>query len=61
MVMAAAVLGLAVAGIEVVNAATVGKTFPDFAAVWDEMVAGSSPGLAEPGPISGAGPHKRQH
>ncbi|MBO0821255.1 MAG: 3-phosphoshikimate 1-carboxyvinyltransferase [Nocardiopsaceae bacterium] len=61
MVMAAAVLGLAVPGIEVANAATVGKTFPDFTAVWEEMVAGTSSsaepasgaesasGLAEPG------------
>jgi 3-phosphoshikimate 1-carboxyvinyltransferase len=38
MVMAAAVLGLAVPGIEVLNAATVGKTFPDFPAVWGELV-----------------------
>ena len=30
--MAAAVLGLAVPGIEVPNVATVGKTFPDFTA-----------------------------
>jgi len=42
MVMAAAVLGLAVPGIEVVNVATVGKTFPDFTALWGEML--SSPG-----------------
>jgi 3-phosphoshikimate 1-carboxyvinyltransferase len=34
MVMAAAVLGLAVPGIEVTNVATVGKTFPDFTALW---------------------------
>ena len=39
MVMAAAVLGLAVPGIEVLNVATVGKTFPDFTALW-EMLAG---------------------
>jgi 3-phosphoshikimate 1-carboxyvinyltransferase len=38
MVMAAAVLGLAVPGIEVLNAATVGKTFPDFPVVWGELV-----------------------
>ncbi len=37
MVMAAAVLGLAVPGIEVPNVATVGKTFPDFPAVWSEL------------------------
>jgi 3-phosphoshikimate 1-carboxyvinyltransferase len=41
MVMAAAVLGLAVPGIEVLNAATVGKTFPSFTSAWAE--------LAEPG------------
>jgi 3-phosphoshikimate 1-carboxyvinyltransferase len=37
MVMAGAVLGLAVPGIEVVNVATVGKTFPDFTTAWGEM------------------------
>jgi 3-phosphoshikimate 1-carboxyvinyltransferase len=37
MVMAAAVLGLAVPGIEVTNVATVGKTFPDFTAFWAEL------------------------
>jgi 3-phosphoshikimate 1-carboxyvinyltransferase len=37
MVMAAAVLGLAVPGIEVSNVATVGKTFPDFTARWAEL------------------------
>jgi 3-phosphoshikimate 1-carboxyvinyltransferase len=37
MVMAAAVLGLAVPGIEVTNVATVGKTFPDFTARWAEL------------------------
>jgi 3-phosphoshikimate 1-carboxyvinyltransferase len=41
MVMAAAVLGLAVPGIEVLNAATVGKTFPDFTARWAELVGGT--------------------
>ncbi|HEU5155747.1 MAG TPA: 3-phosphoshikimate 1-carboxyvinyltransferase [Streptosporangiaceae bacterium] len=38
MVMAAAVLGLAVPGIEVENAATVGKTLPEFTTLWEEMV-----------------------
>ena len=38
MVMAAAVLGLAVPGIEVLNVATVGKTFPDFTARWGSML-----------------------
>jgi 3-phosphoshikimate 1-carboxyvinyltransferase len=43
MVMAAAVLGLAVPGIEVLNAATVGKTFPDFTALWAVLVRGDDP------------------
>jgi 3-phosphoshikimate 1-carboxyvinyltransferase len=38
LVMAAAVLGLAVPGLRVRNAATVGKTFPAFAALWLEML-----------------------
>ncbi|HEX6469513.1 MAG TPA: 3-phosphoshikimate 1-carboxyvinyltransferase [Streptosporangiaceae bacterium] len=38
MVMAAAVLGLAVPGIEVENPATVGKTLPGFTALWEEML-----------------------
>ncbi len=38
MVMAAAVLGLAVPGIEVDNAQTVAKTFPGFTDVWAEML-----------------------
>ena len=42
MVMAAAVLGLAVPGIEVLNVATVGKTFPDFTSVWGELVRSGS-------------------
>jgi 3-phosphoshikimate 1-carboxyvinyltransferase len=45
MVMAAAVLGLAVPGIEVTNVATVGKTFPDFTALWGELA-----GAPETGP-----------
>jgi 3-phosphoshikimate 1-carboxyvinyltransferase len=40
MVMAAAVLGLAVPGIEVLNVATVGKTFPTFTALWADIVRG---------------------
>jgi 3-phosphoshikimate 1-carboxyvinyltransferase len=40
MVMAGAVLGLGAGGIEVLNVATVGKTFPGFAGVWEEMVRG---------------------
>jgi 3-phosphoshikimate 1-carboxyvinyltransferase len=46
MVMAAAVLGLAVPGIEVLNVATVGKTFPGFTALWAELLGPPSP---EPG------------
>ncbi|MFG1998951.1 3-phosphoshikimate 1-carboxyvinyltransferase [Spirillospora sp. NPDC048911] len=38
MVMAAAVLGLAVPGVEVENVATVGKTLPDFTELWRSMV-----------------------
>jgi 3-phosphoshikimate 1-carboxyvinyltransferase len=38
MVMAGAVLGLAVPGIEVANAATVGKTFPGFTQLWESML-----------------------
>ena len=44
MVMAAAVLGLAVPGIEVTNAATVGKTFPDFTALWGELAGAPDTG-----------------
>jgi 3-phosphoshikimate 1-carboxyvinyltransferase len=40
LVMAAAVLGLAVPGIEVQNPATVGKTFPEFTRLWREMLEG---------------------
>jgi 3-phosphoshikimate 1-carboxyvinyltransferase len=40
MVMAAAVLGLGVPGIEVLNAATVGKTFPDFTTLWEGIIRG---------------------
>jgi 3-phosphoshikimate 1-carboxyvinyltransferase len=47
MVMAAAVLGLAVPGIEVLNVATVGKTFPGFTSAWAELL-----GLPAPGPAS---------
>ena len=42
MVMAAAVLGLGVPGIEVLNAATVGKTFPDFTTLWEGLVLGET-------------------
>ena len=43
MVMAAAVLGLGVPGIEVLNVATVGKTFPDFTGRWAALVRGEEP------------------
>lgn len=39
MVMAAAVLGLAVPGVEVENPATVGKTLPGFTELWGSMLA----------------------
>ena len=40
LVMAAAVLGLAVPGVTVPNAATVGKTFPEFTSLWSAMLEG---------------------
>jgi 3-phosphoshikimate 1-carboxyvinyltransferase len=40
LVMAAAVLGLRVPGIEVENPATVGKTFPGFVDAWTSMLTG---------------------
>ena len=40
MVMGAAVLGLGLPGIEVLNAATVGKTFPGFTELWEGLVRG---------------------
>jgi 3-phosphoshikimate 1-carboxyvinyltransferase len=47
MVMAAAVLGLAVPGIQVAGAQTVAKTFPAFTGVWADMLAGKpDPGTA---------------
>ena len=41
MVMAGAVLGLVVPGVEIENAETVGKTMPGFVAMWRAMLAGS--------------------
>ncbi|HEV2377376.1 MAG TPA: 3-phosphoshikimate 1-carboxyvinyltransferase [Streptosporangiaceae bacterium] len=41
LVMAAAVLGLAVPGIDVGNPATVGKTFPSFTGLWTAMLKGA--------------------
>ena len=38
LVMAAAVLGLVTDGVRVQNAATVGKTFPDFSRRWAEIL-----------------------
>jgi 3-phosphoshikimate 1-carboxyvinyltransferase len=46
LVMAAAVLGLVVPGLRVANAATVGKTFPGFAGLWQEMLGSPGPGAA---------------
>jgi 3-phosphoshikimate 1-carboxyvinyltransferase len=40
MVMAAAVLGLAVPGVEVENVGTVGKTLPEFTDLWTRMLEG---------------------
>ncbi|MFE6871855.1 3-phosphoshikimate 1-carboxyvinyltransferase [Kitasatospora sp. NPDC057692] len=37
---AAAVIGLAVPGVQVENVATTAKTLPDFPAMWDELLAG---------------------
>jgi 3-phosphoshikimate 1-carboxyvinyltransferase len=51
MVMAAAVLGLAVPRIRVLNARTVGKTFPGFAAAWSDMLGAGTEkpdGTADP-------------
>jgi 3-phosphoshikimate 1-carboxyvinyltransferase len=42
MVMAGAVLGLAVPGVRVANVATVAKTFPDFTALWGQLMGRSS-------------------
>jgi 3-phosphoshikimate 1-carboxyvinyltransferase len=47
MVMAAAVLGLAVPGLAVLNAATVAKTFPGFTGLWTAMIDGEHPDLLE--------------
>jgi 3-phosphoshikimate 1-carboxyvinyltransferase len=52
MVMAGAVLGLAVPGLRVRNAATVGKTFPAFIRLWEEMLC--SPGGRPPDPRHGS-------
>ena len=38
MVMAAAVLGLTVTGVEVENPSTVGKTLPNFTRLWASML-----------------------
>jgi 3-phosphoshikimate 1-carboxyvinyltransferase len=44
LVMAAAVLGLAVPGLRISNAATVGKTFPEFSTLWQQMLGDPAPG-----------------
>jgi len=46
LVMAAAVLGLAVEGIQVAGAATVAKTMPDFTQRWDAMLGNGASGAA---------------
>jgi 3-phosphoshikimate 1-carboxyvinyltransferase len=46
LVMAAAVLGLAVEGIQVVGAATVAKTMPDFIQRWEAMLGDGASGMA---------------
>ena len=40
----AAVVGLVVPGVEVVNIATTAKTLPDFTGMWQRMLAGSGAG-----------------
>ena len=42
LVMAAAVIGVVVPGIDIVNPATVSKTFPDFVEVWTRFVTGDA-------------------
>ncbi|WP_226345152.1 3-phosphoshikimate 1-carboxyvinyltransferase [Agilicoccus flavus] len=43
MAMAAAVLGLAVPGVEIEDVATTGKTLPDFTTLWSDMTATAGP------------------
>ncbi len=55
---AAAVLGLAVPGVEVENVATTGKTLPDFPGLWTAMLADGAGDAAEAhvgDPVPGAG------
>ena len=42
LLMAAAVLGVVVPGIEIADAATVAKTFPDFVDEWTRFVLGAA-------------------
>lgn len=51
MVMAAAVLGLRVAGITVEDVATVGKTMPDFPELWADMLT-ARPRAVSAGPVA---------
>jgi 3-phosphoshikimate 1-carboxyvinyltransferase len=46
---AAAVVGLAVPGVRVVDVATTGKTLPGFVDLWDAMLSGADPGARAPG------------
>ncbi|MFF5263274.1 3-phosphoshikimate 1-carboxyvinyltransferase [Actinomadura viridis] len=54
MVMAAALLGLAVPGVEIENVATVGKTLPGFTGLWESMLPAESPA-----PPAAASPKER--
>jgi 3-phosphoshikimate 1-carboxyvinyltransferase len=58
LVMAAAVLGLAVPGLRVRNAATVGKTFPGFGELWRQMLAQSPADQADTGQHDPGEPHR---
>ena len=57
--MAGAVLGLGVPGIEVLNVATVGKTFPGFTAFWEGSSGGMTPEAAVGLPRRGRRPGPR--
>jgi 3-phosphoshikimate 1-carboxyvinyltransferase len=52
---AAAVLGLAVPGVEIENVATTGKTLPDFTELWTGMLAEPVAPAADGGPVRARG------
>jgi 3-phosphoshikimate 1-carboxyvinyltransferase len=52
---AAAVLGLAVPGVEIENVATTGKTLPDFTELWTGMLAEPAAPAADGGPVRARG------